>query len=78
MLTGKFAFLGNSEYTSTKTNPPTVYKKAKFISSTGKELEVNTTDPVVAPQFAQCILNIEVMQLPKFTMINLISYELVK
>jgi hypothetical protein len=78
MLVGQFAFLGNSEYISNKTTPPTVYKKAKFISSTGKELEVNTNEPVNVPQFSQCMLTVEVNQLPKFTMINLLKYELLK
>lgn len=77
MLVGQFAFLGNSEYTSTKVNPPKTYYKSKFISATGKELELETQSPLLISQFTQCIVTVEIIQ-GKFPRFNYIKHELVK
>lgn len=66
MLKGKFAFLGNSEYYSKKTE--TTYYKAKFISETGQELELETQGKLDIPQFTQCIVEVDILQgkFPRF------------
>lgn len=77
MLKGRFAFLGNSEYTSTKVIPNKTYYKAKFISATGKELEVETQGKLDIQQFAQCDLTINIQQ-GKFPRFDYVKHELVK
>jgi hypothetical protein len=77
LLKGQFAFLGNSEYTSVKVTPHKTYFKSKFISSTGKELELETTAPLEIPQFAQCNLVVEIIQ-GKFPRFTLVKHEILK
>jgi hypothetical protein len=75
LLNARVSYLGNSSYTSTKTNK--TYYKSTFVDSNGSQLELETSSALILPQFQKVDVIVDIAQ-GKFPRFILVTFDNVK